>query len=96
MHLVGIRRTLHERDPLLACRVYDAFNRAKDAPANTSHPLTGVAARTPDFSAPEFWPYGVEKNRAAIAALSRYAFEQGLTARPPTLEELFVPELLTT
>jgi 4,5-dihydroxyphthalate decarboxylase len=96
MHLVGIRRTLHERDPLLARRVYDAFNRAKDAPANASPALNGSAASTPDFSAPEFWPYGVEKNRAAIAALSRYAFEQGLTARPPALEELFVPELLAT
>lgn len=95
MHLVGLRRTLYDRDPLLALRIYDAFSRAKKAPASSSSISNGAGA-PPDFEAPEFWPYGVEKNRAAIASLSRYAFEQGLTARPLAQDDLFVPELLTT
>lgn len=96
MHLVGLRRPLYDRDPLLAVRIYDAFNRAKSTPGKPSSASSGVGAPTPDFEAPEFWPYGVEKNRAAIATLSRYAFEQGLTARRLSLPDLFVPELLAT
>jgi 4,5-dihydroxyphthalate decarboxylase len=104
MHLIGIRRTLHDRDPSLARQVFDAFSLAKDAaipdtalpssPAGSAVSSNGTAL--PDFAAPEFWPYGIAENRAALAALSRYAFEQGLTARTLTLEELFVPELLAT
>jgi 4,5-dihydroxyphthalate decarboxylase len=103
MHLVGIRRTLHQSDASLARRVYDAFDRANAAAsADTTSsdtptpPRSGSAMVAIDFNAPEFWRYGVSANRSAIAALSRYAFEQGLTARPLSIEEIFVPELLTT
>jgi 4,5-dihydroxyphthalate decarboxylase len=96
MHLIGIRRDLYERDPSLARQVYEAFRLAREAVITDTPPLSNGAAATLDFAAPEFWPYGIEKNRAALAALSRYAFEQGLTARTLTPEELFVPELLAT
>jgi 4,5-dihydroxyphthalate decarboxylase len=105
MHLIGIRRDLHERDPSLARQVYEAFGRAKDANIQNTElrsspakapPLSNGGAATLDFTTPEFWPYGIAKNYAALAALSRYAFEQGLTVRTLPLEELFVPELLAT
>ncbi len=40
----------------------------------------------------DWWPYGIEKNRKTIEALCEYSFEQGLSARKMTIEELFAPE----
>lgn len=37
------------------------------------------------------WPYGVESNRHTLATFCRYADEQGVTARPLTVDELFAP-----
>jgi 4,5-dihydroxyphthalate decarboxylase len=42
----------------------------------------------------DFWPYGVEANRATLEAAVRYSFEQGLSERPVAVEELFVPSTL--
>ena len=44
----------------------------------------------------DWWPYGVEANRKAINTFLRYHFEQGLSQRQLTCEDIFVPELLTT
>jgi len=41
----------------------------------------------------DYWPYGIERNRAALSAVVRYAEEQGLTSRRMTIEELFAPGL---
>lgn len=94
MHMVGIRRTLYESDPSLARRVYDAFNAAGDAAIapKPPHPDEGGI----DVSAPEFWRNGIGANRTALECLIRYGFEQGLTSRPLTMSDLFVPDLLAT
>ena len=42
----------------------------------------------------DWWPYGIAKNRPAIDAFLRYHFEQGLSERLWTIEEVFVPSLL--
>ena len=39
----------------------------------------------------DFWKYGVAENAAAIETLSRYSFEQGLSKRQLTAEEIFHP-----
>jgi len=44
----------------------------------------------------DWWPYGIEANRTAIDAILRYHFEQGVTKRLFKIEDIFVPELLTT
>ena len=42
----------------------------------------------------DWWSYGVERHRAALDAFLRYHYEQGLSTRHWTLEEIFVPYLL--
>ena len=42
----------------------------------------------------EWWPYGVQANRNAVDTFLRYHFEQGLSKRRLTCEDIFVPELL--
>jgi 4,5-dihydroxyphthalate decarboxylase len=44
----------------------------------------------------DFWPYGVEANRAGLETFLRYAFEQGVAARRVALDELFAKETLDT
>jgi 4,5-dihydroxyphthalate decarboxylase len=44
---------------------------------------------------PNIWPYGFAANRAEVAAMARYAYEDGLATRIPTPEELFHPTTLT-
>ena len=94
MHMVGIRRDVYERDPSLAVRVYDAFNAAGDAAVAPKPPLPDTSGI--DITAPEFWRNGVGINRTALECLIRYGFEQGLTSRPLTMGDLFVPTLLAT
>jgi 4,5-dihydroxyphthalate decarboxylase len=42
----------------------------------------------------DFWPYGMADNAKEIEAMTRYAFEQGMTDRKLAPEELFVPSVL--
>jgi len=36
-----------------------------------------------------FWPYGIELNRETLETLFRYSYEQGLTNKQLTIEDLF-------
>ena len=44
----------------------------------------------------DWWPHGIAANRKALEAILRYHREQGITERLFTIEEIFIPELLTT
>lgn len=106
MHLIGIRRPLMEADPSLARKVHGAFAKAKDLAVadlmSQSSPklslpwLNDDVARTVALAGADFWPYGIGKNKAALASLARYAFDQGLTNRVLTTAELFEASLLET
>jgi hypothetical protein len=44
----------------------------------------------------DWWPYGINSNRTAIDTVLRYHYEQGLTTRRFSIEDIFVPYLLDT
>jgi 4,5-dihydroxyphthalate decarboxylase len=44
----------------------------------------------------EYWPYGIEPNRATLTAFLSYAHEQGVCHRLLTPEELFPPEVASS
>ena len=44
----------------------------------------------------DWWPYGVGANCKTIDTYLHYHFEQGLSKRRLTCEDIFVPELLGT
>ena len=46
--------------------------------------------------ADDWWPYGISANRQAIDTYLRYHFQQGLSSRRWTADEIFLPELLDT
>ena len=42
----------------------------------------------------DYWSYGFQQNRKVLETFLRYSFEQGLSKRLLTLEDIFVPETM--
>lgn len=102
MHCVVIKRAIYEANPWIAMSLYKACRAAKDRTlTHLQHTFALHAAlpwlmreveRTRELMGEDWWPYGVEQNRSTIEAVCQYSFEQGLSARRMTVEELFAPE----
>ena len=100
MHVVGIRKSLLEKHPWLAVNTYLAFLEAKRLCYRDMEKIGHVFTTLPwpvdelerarALMGEDFWSYGVQQNMREIDAVTRYAFEQGLTSRRLTAEELFV------
>lgn len=99
MHVVVIRRDVYDRDPWVATNLYEAFEQAKnqclsdlaiEEPARVTLPWFHhhVTAAKRLFGE-DFWPYGVEPNRPTIEALCNFLFEQEITPRLVSVDELF-------
>jgi ABC-type nitrate/sulfonate/bicarbonate transport system substrate-binding protein len=109
MHTVVIRKDLLAKHPELAKSVYQGFCDAKDAAVKEyehGHIFNNMGTMFPWFGylydqdqevlGKDWWPYGIEANRKAVEVILRYHFEQGITDRLFKIEDIFVPELLTT
>jgi 4,5-dihydroxyphthalate decarboxylase len=104
MHMVGIRKTLLETNPWLAVSVFKAFVAAK---AIATHEMRNAGVHmvtlpwvyqevlaAEEQMGKDYWSYGVEPNRAALEAMTRYSYSQGLAQRKLSPEELFHPGTL--
>jgi 4,5-dihydroxyphthalate decarboxylase len=101
MHTVVIRRDVHEKHLQLAGALYSAFNRSKDVAlkkmnyrGTLRYMLPWMTAELDDIDTVfggDPWPYGVEANRPTLNALVRYLEEQGVIAKAPKVDDLFVP-----
>lgn len=108
MHTVVIRKDLLEQNPGLAESVFQSFVEAKAAAIKDYQHgrIFNNMNMFPWFSrlieedravlGDDWWPYGITANRKALEAILRYHFEQGITERRFHIEDIFVPELLTT
>ncbi|HVJ23934.1 MAG TPA: 4,5-dihydroxyphthalate decarboxylase [Burkholderiales bacterium] len=104
MHVVVVRREAYERDRWIAMNLFKAFEEAKQlaleriADIGASQvPVAWVADHARQWQAmagQDFWPYGLEPNRATLEAFLQYGFEQGVARRRLKPEELFAPETL--
>ena len=101
MHLVVIRRALYEKNRLIASVLTNAFQEAKQrAYDKLERDLLPVPWNNLDLEyarqamGPDFFPYGVNKNLPTLEAATLYSYEQGLTERKFTVDELFAPETL--
>jgi 4,5-dihydroxyphthalate decarboxylase len=104
MHCIAIRRDVAEAHPTLPAALMRAFAEAK-AMALADLALTNVlrvslpwiayeAKRQTAMMGGDPWPYGFARNRDEIAAMCRYAKEDGLALRDVAPEELFHPAVL--
>ncbi|MEV0473110.1 4,5-dihydroxyphthalate decarboxylase [Streptomyces prunicolor] len=109
MHTIAASRGLLASHPGLAQRLYQGFSEAKDAAAQSYRDmrrLYQVTTMVPWMNdlfeenqkllPHDWWPYGVDSNRTALETYLRYHHEQGLSAVPRTVDELFVAELRNT
>lgn len=108
MHAVVVKRELASEHPEIVKAVYKGFRDAKDT--MTKQYVQGMTFNNTATMVPwlsklidedrsllgeDSWPYGLEANRKAVDTYLRYHFEQGLSERRLTCEDIFVPELLT-
>lgn len=101
MHLIAMRRVLHERHPWLATSLYKAFVASKRAALKrlryagslyTMLPwLTDEIEEVERVFGGDAFPYGVEPNRPTLEALVRHLADQGLIRAPIPVDQLFVP-----
>ena len=85
--------------PWLPVNALNAFIEAKEVCyrnlAKVGHLFTTLPWPVDEYEAAkalmgeDYWPYGVEANSAEIEAMTRYSYEQGLTARKLSAEDLF-------
>lgn len=104
MHVVAFKNEVLQRDPSLAPRVMDAFERAKAAcmeyydDPNWSRFVWGRHLFEEERSVfgDDPWPSGVKQNRANLERFLGYALDQGLLARKLQVEELFAQSTLAS
>lgn len=106
MHVLAIREELVAAHPWLATSVFKAFAEAKRLCVEELHEVTALkvtlpwvvaeAESTRERMGEDFWPYGFAANTATLNAAVRYSYEQGLSARRLSAEELFVASSLET
>jgi 4,5-dihydroxyphthalate decarboxylase len=101
MHTVVIRRDMHEKHAFLSSALYHAFEQSRQLAlqkmnyrGTLRYMLPWMTAELDDINAVfggDPWPYGIEANRPTLSALVRYLEEQGVIAKAPKIEDLFVP-----
>lgn len=101
MHLVVIRRAVHEANPRVAQSLYRALQAAKAAALAKMRYLGALRYMLPWLPADideidelfggDPFPYGLEPNRHALETLIGFMVAQGMLHAPIPVEDLFVP-----
>jgi len=104
MHVVAIRRDVYERNRWIAQSLQKAFVAAQRETYADLSETAALKAMLPWLTAhveearremgDDFWPYGLDRNRHALATFLRYSHDQGLAKRLLAPEALFAPETL--
>lgn len=102
MHVVALRRDVYQANRWIARALFKAFVEAQarvydelrvTASLKTMLPWQVAAVeQATSLMGPDWWPYGVERNRAVLDTFLRYHHEQGLSPRRLAVEELFAEE----
>ena len=103
MHLVVIRKDVHEANPRIAASLYSAFCTAKEIALKRMREPGALRYMLP-FLPDDIdeidrvfdgdpWPYGIAPNRPTLEAEMQYMVEQDYIAKPIRIEELFVAGL---
>ena len=99
MHTVAIRKDIYDANPWIGPSLFAAFTEAKNR--SLERALDGNICRFPipwcfdyaeksrDMFGDDFWPYGVEANRATLEAFVQFCDEQGVTHRRVSVDELY-------
>lgn len=104
MHAIAIRREVYEENRWIAMSLYKAFVEAQKIAYEELYETTALRTMLPWMIAEiedvrrdmghDWWPYGFERNRAALDTFLRYHHEQGLSTRRLQPQDLFAAESL--
>jgi 4,5-dihydroxyphthalate decarboxylase len=104
MHVIVLRRELHERHAWLAGSLTKAFTEARDLAYAALRSVAALVTtlpwqqaevlRTQELMGEDWWPYGLQDNRHVLETFLRYHHEQGLSPRLVAPDELFAPSAL--
>ena len=107
MHVIGVRRDVLDRAPLIGMALLEAFGAAKRMAleamaaqvASSSPPLmlpflAEEWAATQALLGPDPYPYGIAAKRAELEALCRWSHEQHLSRHRLSVEDIFDPATL--
>jgi 4,5-dihydroxyphthalate decarboxylase len=99
MHTVGLREDIYREHPWVARSIYRAFCDARDMAVDGLYDTDALRLSLPwlinhieetwRVLGKDFWAYGLEPNRATLAAIGQYVYEQGLSPRVVGADELF-------
>jgi 4,5-dihydroxyphthalate decarboxylase len=104
MHVVAMRTSLLREHAWLGRAIFDGYSSAKRLAYDVMGRLGWASDMLPWYGkeledtralmGDNFHSYGIRDNRSTLEALFRYSFEQDLSSRELTVEELFEPSLL--
>ena len=97
MHTVVVKNHVLEKHPWVGISLVQAFERAKQiCYSRNSDPRSFALVWVQDLMREQKeifgadpWPYNLDDNRKALAAVIRYEVEQGMIKKNPQVEELF-------
>lgn len=102
MHTIVLREDVYKQHPWAARAIYDAFCAARAEAVEGLYDTDALKLTLPwllehveeawRVFGKDYWPYGVEANRATWQAIGQYVHEQGLAPRAVSVEEMFPPE----
>lgn len=105
MHTIVLRGEVYRENPWIAQELTKVFTEAKELGLNRLHDTSALQTSLPwqtyelestiDLMGDDYWPYGVDANRSTLEAMTQYSYEQGLTNRKLSVEELFAPETVS-
>jgi 4,5-dihydroxyphthalate decarboxylase len=100
MHLVALRRDVHEKHPFVATSLYEALVKSRQRALAMMSETGALRYMLPWMTAEldeinevfggDPWPDGIEANRKTLEALVTYLHEQNLIAKPIPIEDIFV------
>jgi ABC-type nitrate/sulfonate/bicarbonate transport systems, periplasmic components len=103
MHTVVIRDDVHREHPWVAKTLYRTFATARDLALDGLYDTDALRLSLPwlidhleearHVFGKDFWAYGLEPNRPTWQAIGRYVYEQGLSPRTVSADELFLQDV---
>ncbi len=102
MHVIALRRSVIDAHPELPEALFGAFVEAKAQATARIEADASISLVWKDpylehqhqVFADDPWAYGLEQNRHVISKFLSYAYDQGVSARQMSPEELFAPSTL--
>ncbi len=103
MHTVVLRDDVYRDHPWAARSIYRAFCEARDLAVDGLYDTDALRLSLPwlihhveetwQVLGKDFWAYGLEPNRPALKAIGQYVYEQGLSPRVVSPDELFAADV---